>query len=338
MMTIPDVTRVDVTPFDPRSATPEQRLAVGQLLADAFAFANPDDPPLLPQHEAVNLGQLNPDERADHVVVWVGGRALAWGRIGYDLQQNTHAASVRLYVHPQARRRGLGTRVWAALRVVAEREGRRVVMAGTSSRSPAGEAFARSLGAEAALPNRQSQLDLSALDEELLTRWQIRPDGDPYRLHVWRTIPDAYLERMADMMMVMNTAPRGDLDVEDWTITPGMIRAWDAMLDESGEVRWLMAVEDTRSGQLDAFTEVFWQPERAALLYQGATGVRPMARGLGLGKWVKAAMLDHVRAACPGTRFVRTNNASVNEAMLGINVALGFTEWATFMEWQLRLQ
>lgn len=337
MTTIPNPTGLEVTPFEPTTATQEQRLAVGQLLADAFAFVNPDDPPLLPEKEAISLGQLSPDERAAHFVVWDGSRALAWGRIEYDLYQNTHAASVRLYVHPQARRRGLGTRVWAALREVAEREGRRVVMAGTSSRSPAGEAFARHLGAEAALPNRQSQLDLGALDGGLLARWQARPAGDPYHLHVWRIIPDAYLERMADIMMVMNTAPRGDLDVEDWTITPGMIRAWDAMLDEQGEVRVLMAVEDTRSGQLDAYTEVFWQPERGTILYQGATGVRPVARGLGLGKWVKAAMLEHVRAQFPAVRLVRTNNANVNEAMLGINVALGFREWASFTEWQLRL-
>ena len=325
------------TAFDPRSAPQEQRLAVGRLLRDAFVFAYPGDPPPLPEKEAISLAQLNPDEQMDHFVVWDGDRAVGWAKLGYDLKQNTHSAHARIVVHPTSRRQGLGTRLWAALREVAEREGRRVVMAGTSSRSPAGEAFAEHLGAEAALPNRQSQLDLSTVDADLLARWQTRPDGDPYRLHVWRTIPDEYLERMADMMMVMNTAPRGDLEMEDWTITTDMIRAWDAMLEEAGEVRFLMAVEDTRSGQIDSFTEMFWQPERAALLHQGATGVRPMARGLGLGKWVKAAMIEHVRRQCPEARFVRTNNATVNEAMLGINEAMGFEPWATFTEWQLKL-
>lgn len=337
MTTTPVRPALEVTPFDPRSAPLEQRVAVGRLLRASAMYATPDDPPPVPEKEAIYLAQQEPDTRSDHVVVWADAKALAWGRLGYDLKQNMHVAHARIVVYPQARRQGLGRRVWAALQEVAAREHRRVIIGGTSSRSPAGEAFARTLGAEAALPNRQSQLDLGALDVGLLARWQTRPEGDPYRLHVWQTIPDEYLARMADLMMVMNTAPRGELEMDDWTVTPEMIRAWDAMMDESGEVRWLMATEDTRSGQLDAYTEMFWQPERAVLLHQGATGVRPMARGLGLGKWVKAAMLEHVQAACPQARFVRTNNASVNEAMLGINVALGFSEWATFVEWQLRL-
>lgn len=337
MMTIPNPTELGVTPFDPHSAPLEQRVAVGRLARDAHAHANPGDPPLVPEQEAVAMTHHGPDQRVEQFVVWDGDRALGWARMNYDLKQNMHAAHAWIAVHPDARLRGLGTRLWWAVREVAGRESRRVIMSSTSSRSPAGEAFARHLGAEPALPMRESQLDLNALDADLLARWQSRPDGDPYRLHVWRTVPDGYLARVADMFMVMNTAPRGDLDMEDYTITPEMIRAWERMIEEQGEVRFLMATEDVHSGQLDAFTEVFWQPERAALVYQAGTAVRPMARGLGLGKWVKAAMLEHVQAQCPGARFVRTGNAHVNAAMLGINVALGFTEWGRHTEWQLKL-
>lgn len=328
---------VEVTPFDLRSAPDERKLAVGQLLAAAFAFALPDDPPLLPHREAISLSHLGPDEQADHFVVWDGAQALGWGSLSYDLKQNTHAAHARLTVHPDHRHQGLGRALAQALRGVARREGRRLVTFSTSSTSPDAERFAAALGAGPALPMRQSRLDLTAVDSRLLQRWQVRPQSDPYRLHVWRTIPDDFLLRAADMMMVMNTAPRGALEVDDWTITPEMIRAWDAMIEEGGELRLFMAAEDTRSGQLDGYTEVFWSPERAALVYQGATAVRPTARGLGLGKWLKAAMLERVRAQCPGARWIRTSNAHVNEAMLGINVALGFEPWATLTEWQLKL-
>ena len=99
----------------------------------------------------------------------------------------------------------------------------------------------------------------------------------------------------------------------------------------------LIAAEDTRTGELVDYTETFWHPTRAALVYQGATAVRPGARGQGLGQWLKAQMLRHVLAECPGARWVRTNNAEENAAMLRINVALGFRPWASFTEWQLRL-
>ncbi|WP_216325752.1 GNAT family N-acetyltransferase [Deinococcus aestuarii] len=328
-----------VTPFDPVAASPAARLAVGHLLTESHAFAYPEEPPHLPAREAVSLTQLTPGDAMTHFVVWdeQGARALGWAKLEYSLTQNRHAAHARLIVHPAWRRRGLGRDLARALEEVARREGRRLITFGTTDRLPAGEAFARRLGAEPALVLRQSQLDLAAVPDSLLDAWVTRPAGEAYRLHVWERIPEEVLERAADVFMVMNTAPRGDLDVDDFQITPEMIRAWDDMIAEAGEVRPLMAAEDTRTGQLAGYTEVFWSPERAALVYQGATAVRPSERGQGLGKWLKAAMIRHVRAHCPGARVIRTNNAHENAAMLGINVALGFTPWAEFTEWQVRL-
>lgn len=328
-----------VTPFDPGAASPQARLAVGRLLSESQAFTFPDDPPLIPGREAVSLTHLTPGDAAGQVVVWdeAGTRALGWGKLEYSLTQNLHAAHARLVVHPAWRRRGLGQGLARALEEVARREGRRLITFGTTSLLPAGAAFARRLGAEPALTLRQSQLDLAGVPGALLDAWVTRPGGDPYRLHLWERVPEDFLDRAADVFMVMNTAPRGDLDVEDFQITPEMIRAWDDMTEEGGEVRPLLAAEDTRTGQLAGYTEVFWSPERAALVYQGATAVRPSERGQGLGKWLKAAMIRHVRTRCPGARVVRTNNAHENAAMLAINVALGFEPWAEFTEWQVRL-
>ncbi|KEF34086.1 acetyltransferase [Deinococcus sp. RL] len=324
-------------PFDPQEASPAQRRAVGQLLAESHASALPTDPPLEPELEALALRHVTPGEASRQVAVWSGERALAWGRLDYSHTQNLHAAHARLVVHPDARRRGLGRAVAEALREAAREEGRRLVTFSTTSHVPAGEAFARFLGAEPALPMRQSQLDLAGLEDGLLARWSTRPAGDPYRLHRWRRIPDGFLPRMVNLMEVMNTAPKGDLEVDDWHLTPEMVRAWEEMTQEAGEVRWLLAAEDTRTGELVGYTETFWHPTRAALVYQGATAVRPGARGQGLGQWLKAQMLRHVLAECPGARWVRTNNAEENAAMLRINVALGFRPWASFTEWQLRL-
>lgn len=330
-------TTVRVSPFDPQTAPESQKLAVGELLAASHAFAYPEDPPVLPHKEAVSLTHVSPGERVEHFVIFEGERAVAWGSLSFDTKQNLHAAHARLIVLPEHRRQGLGRAVSEQLERVARREGRHTITFATSTKAPAGEEYARHLKAAPALPMRVSRLDLQVVPQEVLADWLVRPENDPYHLHVWTRLPDEYLERGADMMMVMNTAPKGDLDIEDWVITPEMIRAWDSMIEEAGEVRYFMAVEDSRNGQLDGYTEVFWDAERAALVYQGATAVRPGARGLGLGKWLKAAMLQHVQQNCPGARWVRTNNANVNAAMLGINVKMGFQPWAQFTEWQLKL-
>ncbi len=325
------------TPFSVASATPAERLAVAELIAECFAFTYPDDPPLIPTLLAAELTHVTPGERIDQFVIWEGERALAYGKLDYSLTQNRHTGQAQVLVRPDRRRRGLGQRMFTALSDQARQARHRLMTFVTTDRAPAGEPFATKQGAKVALLDRRSQLDLKLLDDALLERWLERPADDPFQLHVWRTVPGAYLTQMAGLIMVMNTAPRGDLDVDDWQITPEMIRAWEGMIAESGDVRHTLVIEDSRTGELVGYSESDWHPLRAAVIGQGATAVRPEARGQGLGKWLKAAMLRVVVAECPGARVVRTSNAEENAAMLSINVALGFTPWSSVSEWQLRL-
>ena len=60
--------------------------------------------------------------------------------------------------------------------------------------------------------------------------------------------------------------------------------------------------------------------------------------GRGLGRWLKAAMLDKVLRERPQVRRVRTGNADSNAAMLEINRELGFEPRTSQIVWQLKIE
>lgn len=330
-------TSVQVEAFDKSAASPQERLAVAELILACHALAYPEDPPLVQAKVAATLGDHLPDEKVLPFMVRRGEQVIGWAKLEFSLTQNLHVAHANIMVHPQHRRAGVGRALAATLEQQARQHGRRVVTFSTSDRVPAAQPFAERLGGEAALPMRQSQLVVDEVSAELLDHWCTRPESDPYRLHIWTVLPDEYLARAADLMGVMNNAPKGDLEIDDWTITPEMIRGWEEMMSKEGEVCLTVAAEDLITGTLAGYTQLFWHPQRATIAYQGATGVRPAYRGTGLGKWLKAAALRELPAYCPGTRFIRTNNANVNAAMLAINVQLGFLPYAAVTDWQIKL-
>ncbi len=69
--------------------------------------------------------------------------------------------------------------------------------------------------------------------------------------------------------------------------------------------------------------------------YQGDTGVYPKHRERGLGRWLKAAMALRLLAERPGVDRIVTENAESNEAMLKINVDMGFRPRQNWGGWQI---
>ena len=327
-----------LTVQDPATLGLPERMETAQLQYDCFTFANPDDPPPVLASVAESLHRVVADERRQLVQAHREGRLIGLGYLDYDLEQNTDKAHLHVAVHPACRCQGVGTALASRLAEVALALGRVTYTAATSSRSPQGDVFATGLGAEASLPSIMSELRLDALDQAQLAAWVTRPTPDAYRLHRFTHIPEHELARAAAVVSVMNTAPRGTLDFDDWIITAETMREWQDAAEATGWERLFYAVEQTESGELVAFSEVQWQPERGDMVFQQGTGVRPDHRGQGLGKWLKAAVLLDLPVAFPAAVRVRTGNADSNAAMLGINVALGFKPASSATEWQGQTQ
>lgn len=307
------------------------------------AESHPDDPPTPVHYTRIDLQQM-PDFIVERLFVARGSDGAIAGTSwsswrGTD--ENRHAANIRVEVRPDMRGRGLAR---ALLRPVVDAtvaDGRTLVICWTSDRVPAGEAFARRVGAEAGSAVHTNRLLLADVDRALVRTWV---HEGPQRAEGYSLIavdgryPDEIVEQVANVMGVMNTAPRDDLDLEDIHITPEQIRQWERSSEAAGTVRWSLFACHDATGELIGLSEIYWNPAQPETMYQGDTGVDPAHRGHALGKWMKAQMIERILAERPNVQDIRTGNADSNDAMLGINHALGFAPYIAQMNWQVPVE
>ncbi len=309
------------------------------------AFANtmraerlPDDLPLPVQEIRARMSHI-PDFVDVHIWVAEQGDNII-GRsdlVILHMDTNQHLAQLDIDVHPEHRHRGLGHDFLQTLAEGARENNRTLLVTDTSSRVPAGASFLEQYGFTPGLESRVSQLYLHELEPTLLENWIARAEerAADFELGFWDgPYPEDELAAIAELMNVMNTAPRGDLEMEDFHFTPEMLRQLEENTFGPGGKRLTAYVRETTTGQFAGFTEITYHPNRPRILNQGGTGVFPAFRNLGLGRWLKAATIKRVLETLLDARFVRTGNANTNAAMLGINVALGFKPYYVHTDWQ----
>jgi GNAT superfamily N-acetyltransferase len=187
----------------------------------------------------------------------------------------------------------------------------------------------------------QNRLDLREVVWEMVARW-VREGGAASpgaRLELYPDrVPDDMLEEVCPVLTdLLNLMPFEDKDHGKIVQTPDLTREHYARLDAAGASNHFALIREA-DGSISGMTDVLRFPHEAGLVRQEFTGVYPRARGRGLGKWLKAAMLEYVRQTHPDTVYVTTENAGSNAAMLAINHQLGFRRHRTATFYQVGRQ
>ena len=341
-----DPSTITIRPLDPKAATAAEWQAIHTLANRIRAERSPDDPPETLEDIAGWYRHAPPSAGLRVWVAWRGGEAV--GRVTAWLNKGTgneHMAWLEGEVLPEWRRQGLGRRLLGTAAAAAQADNRTLVILETVSTIPAGAAFAARLGAEVGLETHTNLLALADLDPRLLAAW-LAPDPARagFELIGWDgPTPEEYLADMAALVNgVDNLSPRGTLQVEDEQVTPAHVREWEQTNAALGHIVWTLMVreprQDWRLGAVAGYTGVRWNPRQPTILRQQGTIVWPQYQGHGLGRWLKAAMLDRVLRERPAVRFVRTDNADANAPMLKINTDLGFRPYLAASVWQVPLE
>ena len=328
-----------IDPYDGPTAPESVLRDVHRLWDVEWGDLHPEEPPYS-WEELEGLLRM-PSERFTKLY-WLArdDAGAAIGRL--DLRLPTAGANeqlgfAELYVVPDARERGVGTALTRTAVEVLEAHGRSRVRVSIVEGSP-GDGFFSSRGGSVGRTNRKSRMDVAAVDRSMLRRWIERAESEAtgYSLR-WLDVlalDDADLDEYIGIRLLMNTAPRGDLEDEPWVHTPETIREEAEELAAEGVERWsLVAVEDA-TGTFAGFTELMFVESAPEHCWQGGTAVRVEHRNHGLGRWLKATAAERVIAERPRVRFVDTENAYSNEPMLNINIAMGFELIKTVNDWQ----
>lgn len=311
----------------------DTRVAPDDLLREMHEFylqmdeeMLPGDPPMPFERRAADWRQIRSDHVTPRWLLRIGGEIVASAVAWLNLEQDLDNGFGWIFVLPDLRGEGHARRLSAVLFECLQGHRRKRLNTYARAGHPA-EGALRAAGMKLVYREKRSRLAVDDVDMPLMRSWIERGSerARDYELLPLRIpFPDDAVERYCELQFQMNTAPMEDVERDDEVLEPRIWREQEEQTTASGHDLLTYVAVHGPTGQFVGSTSVQTDrlyPEQA---WQFETVVHPDHRNKGLGRLLKASMIERVVADWPVVERIDTFNAGSNEPMLNINVAMGF--------------
>ena len=272
--------------------------------------------------------------RDGNMLSWLYCESIKPGTPEYESNKQFFDASI--FVDPKHRRQRIATSWFPLVAQVMDQHACTVL--NLYSELDSGHEFLKWIGAEPKLTEIENRLKLADVDWDMVERWAAEgaARSPQTKLEIYDgKIPESKWGEFAPQYSALvNTIPWEEMDHGQITITPDQMREYYAQLEMRGELQHSVVAREA-DGSISGITDIDWAPYRRTIIHQQLTGVHPKARGRGLGKWIKAAMLLRIRELYPDAQWIATDNAGSNAPMLAINHQLGFRQYRVGTQYQI---
>jgi mycothiol synthase len=314
---------VTVELFDPHQADANDLAGYYRVVHASHLVGEPDEP--APAYEDVVERLRNPFPGvgpAGHWVVRDATDIVAFGYARFPEAENSHIAVATVVVHPDSRRRGIGTRLLSAMLPHFRDHGRTVIEDWGLAEGGTAANWAHRLGFKTVRAPAVQALTVAEADRN---RWPVDlPDG--YRAELWiNSAPDRIVTSYAAARSAIHDAPTGTTEFRhpEWTVEK-VRETEDELRRDNVEQRVVVAVHEA-TGEVAGLTEIVLLPHGPRTSHQGDTAVLDEHRGHGLGLALKGVMAHWLVSDHPELERMETVTNADNEHMIRVNHQLGLT-------------
>jgi RimJ/RimL family protein N-acetyltransferase len=291
-----------------------------------------DDPEAFPMVEALVSGnlrygwELDPGET---FLYYPDGADTAVGSLEIHLPRhdNLHLVWAGITVHPDHRRQGHGTAMFAEVLRRTRAAGRSTIWLGSPEDDLGVRAVIEKMGFHWASHDARRRQVLAQVDSEAVDRLyeQARVAAADYVLErAVAPVSDELLEELLDVTAAINDAPMGDLTYEEEKYDLPRLRDAQTAATQRGDTIYRLWARHRDSGEIGGHTVVGLHPLRPEYGGQGDTAVARKHRGHRLGLLLKIEMMRWLAEVEPQLETIDTFNQADNDFMINVNEAIGY--------------